>query len=117
MTEATQAPLGDDVALQELVDQVNDLNGIVDQIVRLRSDGFFRYLSKQSRNTLLHGLLEKSADVHDAAKAAFRTVKKIKRERLPEEIADLLLAGNRQTAMAAAPLITGKAPETDADAS
>lgn len=75
MTEETQAPLGDDVALQELVDQLSDLNGIVDQIVRLRSDGgFFRYLSKNSRNALLHGLIEKSADVHDAAKAAFRTV-------------------------------------------
>jgi hypothetical protein len=96
-----------DVVLQDLIIQIEDLVFIVERIARLRDDNLFRFLSKQSRNELLQGLVEKSGSVDDAAKAAHRSLKKIKRERLPENIADLLLSGQRQHAVAAAVTVSG----------
>jgi len=86
--------VNDDIALAELVAQLEDLNETVNTIVRLRSNNIFRFLSKPARNTLIYGMLEKAGSVEDAAKAAFRSIKKNKRERLPEEVADAMIAGS-----------------------
>jgi hypothetical protein len=67
----------------------------------------FRYLSKDGRNKLLLGLMESSGAVEDAAKATYRSFKKVKRERIPEGVADLLLFGNISEAIAYSPVITG----------
>ena len=115
MTDQVQEnpPIQDDIALAELIAQLDDLNTIVEQISKLRSDNLFRFLSKAARNQLLDGLMEKSGAVEDAARAAFRSIKKIKRERLPEEVADLLLAGRRELAIVCKPQVTGIAPDID----
>jgi len=109
--------LDDDVAVEELIAQTEELINVINQIHRARSENFFKFLSKQTRNALLQGLLEKSGAVEDAAKATVRALKKgSKRERLPEEIADMLLLGQRQAASACVPTVTGKPTETAADA-
>ena len=103
-----------DAALGELNAQLDDLNSIVAQINKLRSDNLFRFLSKVSRNELLTALMEKSGSVEDAARAAFRSLKKIKRQRLPDEIADLLLSGRRDLAIVANPYVIGAPIEVPA---
>jgi len=107
--------INDDEALQELVAQMEDLQSVVDTIVRLRSDNLFRYLSKPARNILLSGLIEKSGTVEDAAKATYRAIKKTKRENLPDEIADLLLTGRKDLAIVVSPFVTGTAPIIEAE--
>jgi hypothetical protein len=92
-------------ALNELLEQFDKLTGIIDELYKLKRDNMFRYLSKNARNTLLTGLMESSGAVEDAAKATYRAIKKVKRERLPEEVADLLLVGNRNEAIAFAPVV------------
>jgi hypothetical protein len=113
MTEDTTKNPQDDVALAELNAQLDDLNALVVRINQLRGDNMFRYLSKNSRNALLGSLMEKSGSVEDAARATFRALKKVKRERLPEEVADFLLAGRRDLALVCSPQVTGEAPELD----
>ena len=117
MTQISESPvvLQDDVALAELNAQLDDLTSIVVQINKLRADNLFRFLSKQARNQLLTGLMEKSGAVEDSARAAYRALKKTKRERLPEEVADLLLAGRRELAIACNPSVTGQPTTNEAD--
>lgn len=97
----------DDVALQELALQLEDLNSIVNQIIKMRSDNMFRFLSKKSRNEILDSMIEKTGAVEDASKAAVRSIRKTKRIPLPDEIADLLIANRRHIAVAAMPDISG----------
>jgi hypothetical protein len=92
VTEVQDNSVHEDVALAELVAQLESLNETVNAIVRLRSNNVFRFLSKPTRNTLIYGMLEQAGVVEDAAKAAFRSIKKNKRVRLPEEVADALIA-------------------------
>lgn len=113
MTEDTTPTTQDDVALAELNAQLDDLNAIVVQINKLRGDNLFRFLSKASRNDLLGSLMEKSGTVEDSSRAVFRSLKKVKRERMPEEVADFLLAGRRDLAIICNPQVTGEAPELD----
>lgn len=107
MNEPVILRIEDDVALAELCTQLDDLNMIVGRIRNLRGNNLFRFLSKTTRNQLLDGLMEKSGSVEDAARAVFRSIKKVKRERLPEEVADLLLAGRRDLAVICKPQVTG----------
>lgn len=101
-------------ALDELIIQISHLQDIADTLYKLRNDNMFRFLSKNARNALLDGLMEKSGSVEDAAKATHRAIKKVKRERLPDEVADLLLADLRHHAIAFAPIVTG-VPADDVD--
>lgn len=101
-----------DAALGELNAQLDDLNAVVAQINRLRADNLFRFLSKAARNELMTALMDKSGAVEDAARAAFRALKKNKRQRLPDEIADLLLSGRRDLAIVANPEIIGAPVKT-----
>lgn len=94
-------------ALTELNIQLQSLTNIVDKINDLQRDNLFRYLSKNARNALLVGLMEKSGAVEDAAKATYRSIKKGKRERLPESVADLLITNERLDAIACNPFVTG----------
>jgi hypothetical protein len=97
----------ENAALNELIDQLNNLDRLVADLNSLNNDNMFRYLSKNARNKLMTGLMESSGAVEDAAKATYRSFKKVKRERIPEEVADLLLAGNLDAAIAYAPVVTG----------
>jgi hypothetical protein len=108
-----QEVTNDDVIIQDLVDNVTDLVFVVDQIKRLHDDGLFKYLSKASRNSLMQGLLDKAGAVDEITKVAFRSLKKIKRERVPEEVVDLLIAGDRNRAVAFRPTVTGNPPISD----
>ena len=94
-------------ALKELVKQVEKLNFIVNQLNKTHNhDNMFRFLSKNARNELLAGIMETSGAVEDAAKATYRSMKRVKRERLPEEVADLMLVNRRDDALAFMPTVT-----------
>lgn len=80
-------------AISEVSAQLNALNDTINKINLLYSEGMFKYLSKNARNELLNELIEHVGAFEDASKAAVRTLKKIKRERLPESISDLLVQG------------------------
>ena len=103
----------ENAALDELIDQLYNLNEITDKLYVLKRDNILRYLSKNARNKLLIGLMESSGAVEDAAKATYRSIKKVKRERIPEEVADLLLAGHRYEAIAYDPVIAGTPPTNE----
>ena len=81
-------------ALRELEKQLNILTETVATIIRLRDENMFRFLSKKSRNELTVRMVETAGSVDDAAKAAFRALKKHKRIRVPEELTDLLIKFN-----------------------
>lgn len=102
-------------ALDELIHQIDNLSDIASALYKLRNDNMFRFLSKDTRNKFLDGLMEKSGAVEDAAKAAHRAIKKIKRERLPDEVADLLLRDLRHHAIVATPVVVGVPASEDDD--
>lgn len=114
MTDETKMNATSD-SLDELIKQIDHINIIAAELYKLRNDNMFRFLSKNARNELLNGLMEKSGSVEDAAKAAHRVLKKIKRERLPEEVADLLLCDHRRHAIAFAPVVVGVPVSEDDD--
>lgn len=82
-----------DVVLGDLASLAEDVLDHVTQIQRLQENGFFQYTSKKARNELLNGLLEKVDSLDETAKVAFRTLKKVKRQHVPEDIVDALLVG------------------------
>jgi len=79
-------------ALEDLKSNLKKYSDIVSEIDALNSANNFRYLSKSRRNELMAGLIERSADLSDASKGAFRVLKKVKRERAPEKLIDTVLA-------------------------
>ena len=81
-------------ALRELEKQLNILTDTVATIVRLREENVLRFLSKKARNDLTIRMVETSGSVDDAAKAAFKALKKHKRIRVPEELTDMLIKSN-----------------------
>ena len=89
--QAEAASAAADVVLADLSDLAEDLLNLVTQIQRLQENGFFQYASKKTRNELLNGLLDKAGSVDETAKVAFRALKKVKRQHVPEEIVDALL--------------------------
>ena len=101
----------ENAALNELVNQLYKLSEIVNGLNKLKKDNMFRYLSKNARNKLLLDMMETSGAVEDAAKATYRSIKKVKRERMPEEVSDLLLTGDLHAAIACNPVVTGALPD------
>jgi hypothetical protein len=89
--EAASAAI--DVVLADLADLAEDFLSHVTQIQRLQENGFFQYTSKKTRNDLLNGLLEKADAIDEGCKGAFRALKKVKRQHVPEEVVDALLVG------------------------
>ena len=84
-----------DVAVQTLVDTIDDLATTVNTIQTALSNGMFKYLSKGTRNELFDKLLEQAGATEDTTKAVFRQLKKVKRERIPEQLTDNLIVGVR----------------------
>ena len=85
-----QEPL--DLALADLCEKVDLLYGSALEMQRVRDDGFFKYLSKPHRNKLMTSLIEQSDEVRDLTRAVVNGLKKIKRERIPEDMLDMLLS-------------------------
>lgn len=71
--------------------KVSQLQSRVDLVKGLVDRDEFRLLSKTSRNALIYDLIYESRDAEELAKVAFRTLKKIKRERISEDRVDELL--------------------------
>lgn len=86
-------PEAPDIAVQSLVDTIDELATVVTIIQRALGDGLFKHLSKDARNKLFNGMLNRASDVHDATKAVFHLLKKIKREPLPDNIRDAMITG------------------------
>lgn len=80
-----------DVVLADLEENAASLLSNIQTVRRLQEDGNFKFVSKTTRNELLHSLIESAGVVEETTKVAFRGLKKIKRERLTEERSDALL--------------------------
>lgn len=77
--------------VEELTDKIGNYNLKVSIIMRLVDDDQFKLLSKQGRNALMNGMLDDVADLEELTKTFHRALKKVKRERVPEEIIDEML--------------------------
>lgn len=83
-----------DEIFNELNIQMDDLNEIVSDINDLLCDNTFKYISKTTRNLLLDKLMEKSGSVEDSSRALIKSLKKIKRIRMPENVSDSIIMGS-----------------------
>jgi hypothetical protein len=80
-----------DQTLFKLTANTDALVSIIGQLTDLQRSGNFKYASKIARNALLHGLLDQVDEVSGAAKEAVQQLKKVKRERVPDQVVDVLL--------------------------
>lgn len=94
-TSVSGEPL--DLALADLRESADQFLTQVIMLQRLRDDGFFKHVSKPRRNELLQGLLETADTNRETARAVYSSMKKIKRERISEELVDKLLEGQSMT--------------------
>lgn len=90
--EADKGPTADvDVVLNDLEQMANDFSDHIQKIRLMQENGFFKFASKPTRNALLTGLLDQVSAMEETTKVAFRSLKKVKRERVPDEVVDTLL--------------------------
>lgn len=80
-----------DVVLNDLEILVDDFAELLRVIRTMQENGFFRYATKATRNTLLDQMLKGVNDIDETTKVARGALRKIKRERVPEELVDLFL--------------------------
>lgn len=80
-----------DVILNDLEIMANDFSHHVQKIRLMQENGFFKFASKITRNELLGGLIQRITDLDETAKVAARSLKKVKRVRVPDEVVDMLL--------------------------
>lgn len=80
-----------DVVLNDLEMMANDFSDHVQGLRLMQENGFFKYASKECRNELLDGMLSKVDNLDETTKVAFRALKKVKRERVPDRLVDTLL--------------------------
>ena len=80
-----------DVVLNDLEMMSNDLSDHIQGLRLMQENGFFKYASKDCRNELLDGMIKKVDTIDETAKVAFRALKKVKRERVPDNLVDTLL--------------------------
>jgi hypothetical protein len=81
-----------DVILNDLETAAEVFFNHVQTLKLLQENGFFKYVSKATRNeTLMEELLSKSREIEEMSKIAFRSLKKVKRERVPDSVVDQLL--------------------------
>jgi transposase-like protein len=78
-------------AIESLKSKILDLHCRVNIINNLVNDESFKNLSKRNRNELMKGLLNESRDIEEISKVVFRSLKKIKRERISEDAIDSFL--------------------------
>lgn len=94
-TEADTGPVADvDVVLNDLEQMANDFSDHIQKIRLMQENGFFKYASKPTRNAMLTGILERADALEETAKVAFRSLKKVKRVRVPDEVVDTLLVSS-----------------------
>ena len=94
-TETYTGPVADvDVVLNDLEQMANDFSDHIQKIRLMQENGFFKYASKPTRNEMLTGILERAGALEETAKVAFRTLKKVKRVRVPDEVVDNLLVSS-----------------------
>ena len=97
---ATKGPIADvDVVLNDLEQMADDFFAHVQRIRMLQENGFFKFASKNSRNAMMSAMVDQSRDLEELSKVAFRSLKKVKRERVPEEVVDNLLISSVTPAM------------------
>jgi len=88
----TKAPTADiDVVLNDLEMMANNFSDHIQRIRLMQENGFFKYASKECRNEMLDSLLKQVDVLDETTKVAFRSLKKIKRERVPDNLVDSLL--------------------------
>jgi hypothetical protein len=80
-----------DVILNDLEMMANDFSDHVQKIRLMQENGFFKFASKATRNTLMTGLLKRVDIIDETTKVAFRSLKKVKRVRVPEVLIDNLM--------------------------
>jgi len=80
-----------DLIMTHLGSKFDDIGRRVTMIQYLLENDTFKLASKQTRNNLLHGLLEDIGVFEEISKVAVRSLKKIKRERASEDRLDQLL--------------------------
>ena len=86
-----------DVVLNDLEMMAADFFEHVQTLRTMQENGFFRYASKECRNKLLDELLSKVDAIDETTKVAFRTLKKVKRERVPDSLVDMFLVAPAAT--------------------
>ena len=97
---ATKGPIADvDVVLNDLEQMADDFFAHVQRIRMLQENGFFKFASKNTRNEMMSAMVDQSRDLEELSKVAFRSLKKVKRERVPEEVVDNLLISSVTPAM------------------
>lgn len=80
-----------DVVLNDLEMMANDFSDHVQGLRLMQENGFFKFASKDCRNELLDGMLSRVDTLDETTKVAFRALKRVKRERVPNQIVDSLL--------------------------
>jgi hypothetical protein len=80
-----------DVVLNDLEMMANNFSDHVQGLRLMQENGFFKYASKECRNELLDGMLAKVDTLDETTKVAFRALKRVKRERVPDHLVDTLL--------------------------
>lgn len=78
-------------AINELYASACTYSVLINQLKLLLEANQFRHLSKAKRNEMLDALLNQAGELEDAAKAAHRGLKKVRREHLPDDVADALI--------------------------
>lgn len=80
-----------DSLVKSLDKTLDDYQQVVYLINNLLTTDSFKFVSKKNRNNILNNLIEKSADLQEISKITFRTLKKVKRERIQDDRIDHLL--------------------------
>lgn len=83
-----------DVVLNDLEIMANNFSDHVQGLRLMQENGFFRFASKECRNTLLKSLLDRVDELDETTKVAFRALKRVKRERVPDSLVDSLLVSS-----------------------
>ena len=83
-----------DIILNDLEIMANDFSDHIQKIRLMQENGFFKFASKITRNELLSGLIQRVTDLDETTKVAARSLKKVKRVRVPDEVVDMLLIGS-----------------------
>lgn len=63
----------------------------VQQLNNLHREGNFKYTSKETRVAMLDTMVAKIDELDETTKVAFRTLKRVKRERVPDKLVDEML--------------------------
>jgi hypothetical protein len=83
-----------DVVLNDLEMMANNFSDHVQGIRLMQENGFFKFASKDCRNELLDGMRKQVDALDETTQVAFRALKKVKRQRVPDTLVDSFLVGS-----------------------